>query len=348
MSFIKSKLAKRIALVAIVTIGSGLLWRNVNSTGAGLDGFKLKAKTAATVDKIFISPNDRDQNYLILEKKSKDNWTVSDGKNVYNTDTQYVYRILRWMLPRLQVKNPVPDGAKARVEREMALSANKVMFYNGDKVLHTIYVGKGTPDGYATHMHMPGNDRPSVVEIPGFAGTLTNYFTTDINEWKSAVIIKYPLADIAKLDVQWPNNPNANFTIENDRNGTRINSQGKPLSNVSRTTILTFLNMFQSLSRESGATVGINSQAAEKQKVIDGGVWYKLSITNSKGKTEVLEIFRRPVSSETYSISDRIGSLKDYETDSYFARLNNSKEFFVVQDIVFKKVMKTAQDFIRK
>ena len=71
MSFIKSKLAKRIALVAIVAIGSGLLWRNVNSTGAGLDGFKLKAKTAATVDKIFISPTTATKITSYLRKKAR-------------------------------------------------------------------------------------------------------------------------------------------------------------------------------------------------------------------------------------------------------------------------------------
>ena len=348
MSFFKSKIGKRIVLILILGIAGLLLWKNVNSTGTGLSDFSLSKSESSKIDKIFISPNNRDKNYIILTKKSKDQWTVTNGSETYNTDTQYVYRILNWLLPRLQVKNPVPNSALENVERDMALNANKVVFYNGKKEIKTIFIGGGTPDGYATHMHLPGKDRPSVIEIPGFAGTLDIYFNANINNWKSTVLIDYPVADIAKLKIEWPMEPKHNFLITNDRTGAKITGVNGPMQNISKNTLLTYLNMFRKLSRESGATVGVNTNEELKKDVLNGGILFSLNITNSRGKTEVLDIYRKPVSSETYRISKTIGSLKDYETDSYFAKLNKGNEFFVVQDIVWNKVMKKASDFTRK
>jgi hypothetical protein len=348
MSFIKSKIGKRILFILILGLAALIFWKNTDSTGVGLDDFKMSPEQTKKIDKIFISPNDADKGYITLTKVAQDKWNVTNGKESYATDTQYVTRILNWLLPRLQVKNPVNDAAVKYIERDMALNATKVVFYEGENVLKTIFVGGGTSDGYATHMYLPGSDRPCVVEIPGFAGTLNIYFNTDINNWKTTVLIDYPIHEIASLEVDWPFTPEQSFVISNKGENASILTKSGPLKNVSNNTILTYLNMFRKLSRESGATVGINTNPKAKSEVLKGGILFHLKITSISGTVENLDIYRRPVSTETYGLSDKVGKLKDFETDSYFARLNNDSEFFVIQDIVFDKIMKQAKDFVRE
>ncbi len=348
MSFMKSKIGKRILFILILGLAALIFWKNTDSTGMGLDDFKMSREQTKKIDKIFISPNDADKGYIILTKEAPDQWNVTNGKENYATDTQYVSRILNWLLPRLQVKNPVNDAAVKYIERDMALNATKVVFYDGEEALKTIFVGGGTSDGYATHMYLPGSDRPCVVEIPGFAGTLNIYFNTDINNWKTSVLIDYPINEIALLEVDWPFTPEQSFSISNKGEEASLYTKSGPLKNVSNNTVLTYLNMFRKLSRESGATVGINTNPEAKKEVIEGGILFHLKITSTNGTVDNLDVFRRPVSSETYGLSDKVGKLKDFETDSYFARLNNDSDFFVIQDIVFNKIMKQAKDFIRE
>ncbi len=344
-----SKFKVRIALVAVLAVISWILWKNKNSTGgAGLNDFKLSTAITKKVDKILISPNNKTQTYIILTKRTDNSWWVKNNNTELETDTQYVNRILNWMLPRLQVKAPVGDKALEKVNRDINLYGKKVMLYEGDKVIHTFFVGGGTSDGYATYMHLPGAERPSIVEIPGFAGTLDFYFTNNIMEWRSSKLFSYKLADISKLEVKWAADNKDNFSISHTKNGPIFSAANISEKDISNNTMLTYLNMYESVYRETGNMAGINRDSVARNAVLAKGWFFEVQIFNTRGVPKKVRLYYKPLSAETYAITERVGSLKEYETDSYFAQVDNNTELFVVQDIVFKKLMKKASDFVIK
>src|SRR5205085_6319633 len=97
-------------------------------------------------------------------------------------DTHYVNRLLFWLMKKIEVKNPVPDKAEESVSRDIISSGIKVIFYEGEQVVKTFYVGGTTPDGLGSFMHMPGTDRPVITQIPGFDGTPAIYFSNNLQD----------------------------------------------------------------------------------------------------------------------------------------------------------------------
>lgn len=345
----------RIALILLViAIAIGFfLWRNLNHTAAyGTMDFALKNPTKIT--RIFMSSNEDKKGYIILEKNAKNQWWVSSEKKKYRADTAFVNDLLNYVMPHLQVKNPVSDGAKATITREMAIKAVKAEFYEGKTLVRTLYCGGPNNNSDATYMYLPaeGNEkkheRPCEVILPGHGGYVTPYFTTQINNWRSPALIDIPSGEIASVSLTWTEHPEQSFTVLNSLTGVELkDSRGKTVT-ANRNTLLAYLDMFTWITRETGEGPGINQNKESKTALLSSTPFLVLDVAKTDGKHEVLQLYQRPVSEETYSPETRTGKLKVYETDTYWGVMRGSDEIWVLQDAILKNRIRRLQDFTTK
>lgn len=344
----------RIALIVlIVALAAGLLlWRNLNHTGS-VEVNDLAISHPGKITRILFSPNDTKKPYMFIEKDAQGTWWVRNATTKYKADTTTVRLLLYFVMARVQVKNPVSDGALAFVNKEMAISAVKAQFFEGDKLVRCVYAGKPTNDQYGTYMYLPaeGNnkshDRPCVVGLPGFTGYITPYFNTDINNWRTHAMLEVPASQIKSLSVRWNEEPSSGFTITQDgQEVTLLDASGHVVPS-NRNRLLSYLDMFGFVTREGGEIAGINQNKAEKDSLLHSLPFFVVDILTTDGKHQVLNIYHRKVSDETYSHETRTGELKLYETETYWGVLGGTDEIWVMQDIILKNRMRKLSNFIR-
>ncbi|MFZ9754508.1 MAG: DUF4340 domain-containing protein [Bacteroidia bacterium] len=339
-------------LIGILAIAVfGLLWKNQNnSSDWSSDLFRLQSPESITA--ILLSSNDPGKGYVKFEQV-KGRWYVSDGQNRYPADTQSLNDLLHWAMPRLRLKNPVPDASKETVTRELAQTGTKAVFYRGEQAVHTLYVGSPTPTQESTYMYAPDTERPCVIEIPGFTGYLTPYFHTDIQQWRSVYLVDVEVSDIQSIEVQYPQQAEAGFCIEQDPSSfsaqLRNRYQGEIMAEAQTGLLLGYLEMSKRLSREAGENAGINNNPQAKKEVLEGPVLAQITYRLKDKSTQTLTLYPMPVGGETYSLETRDGRPKMNETDLYWARHSSEPErLWVIQAVHLQNRLKRRQDFLNR
>jgi hypothetical protein len=295
------------------------------------------------VDRIFYSS--KNGAYLTFKKQASGNWTVENGKNKYMADTASVNFMLNYVMTRLEVQSPVNDAMKDNVTREMAISGTKVQFFDGSDELKTFFVGSKTYDDLGTFMHLPGAERPCIVKIPGREGYVTPFFTVDIHNWRSPVLLDVPASDIKELEIRWNEKPENGFRIQKQGDELQVlNSSGKAMP-FNRNRILAYLDMFTGITREAGEMAGVN-RTAKKDSILRSTPFFQILITRRNGKKEVLNVHHIPIGVETYSPETREGILKVYETETYWGVVQGVPEIWTMQDIILKNRMKTISELL--
>lgn len=334
-------------LIAVLVIAVALFFvfrKDINHT-AEIAPTDFAIPYDGKIDKIFYSSNNKKLGYLTFTLENKI-WWVNNGSKKYKADTGSVYDLLKFILPKLEVHSPVSDAALPNVNREMSISAVKAQFYSGSKEIKTMYVGSKTPDDLGTYMYLPGTKKPCIVKIPGHNGYVTPYFNVDINLWRTLTLLDVPSVQISKISVDWAEEPQNGFTLVKDNDNPYLLDKSGNRTNAGRNKLLAYLDMFSGLTREAGEMAGIN-KTISADSILLSKPFFSVKITKTDGNEEILDLYRRKVSSQTYSPETRDGDLKMYETETYWGSLRNSKEIWVVQDIVVKNRMKKISDFVR-
>lgn len=332
-----------ISAIAALIIVFLLFKKNINQTHS-FDPNAFRLGSPDKINKILLSPNNPKLSYIILFKE-KDKWFVKNDKLTEPADTHSIRELLYWVLKKAQVKSPVSDAEKEPVTREIALNGVKAVFYDGSSEISAFYAGNPTPNQEATYMYHPDMERPCIVEISGFKGYLTPYFTLDFDAWRSPVILDVPSEQIQKVDISWPEDPQKSFSISRENNSAVLRDvNGKIVAAANSTRLLSFMERFQNISREYGETAGINRKSALRDSIIQNGHFFGISITDVNGKRQGLRMYRMKTGPETYAPDRRDGSVPNFETDTYWVQIEGKKELWVIQGAIMYSRMKTLSD----
>ncbi|PSR01776.1 MAG: hypothetical protein BRD50_08235 [Bacteroidetes bacterium SW_11_45_7] len=70
-----------------------------------------------------------------------------------------------------------------------------------------------------------------------------------------------------------------------------------------------------------------------------------IEVTPFSGQSQVMTIYRKPVTPTTKQQFTQGGERKKYDTDRYFATLKRDDDFYLIQHHVFGKVLRKYNDF---
>jgi hypothetical protein len=335
---------KRILLLVAVAATAALVFfllrRNLNSTAeAGIKDFAIEQTNR--VDKIFFSKNSTKDNVL-LQKDEAGNWTVKNAQGVFPASKSNIDMLLNFVMNKLQVKYPVGDSASEEINRTLYLHAVKAEFYLNDKLSKTLYVGGPTQNSMGTYMYMPGLKRPYVVEVPGFEGYVTPYFSTNLKDWRSKEVLNATADNIRRLEITWHEEPSESFVIDrpDDAGISLLDAQGRKLQ-VPLNPVRSLVGMFEHVQMEGWP----NLPKQRADTVLRSKPFCTLKLNTRDGKTQSLELFRIPVSDETYSQENRDGSIRLFEIEYFWARVNGANELVQMQDAVLRNRLKKLKDF---
>lgn len=174
---------------------------------------EFEIEDTSRVGKIVIA--DRAGRVISIARSEEGPWMLNDE---YPARQDAVDVILGTFV-NIYVQRPVDKAAQENVNRVMAAGSKKVDIYDRKgKLIKTWYVGHATMDNKGTYMLLetPRGGRakePYIMDMKGFIGILNTRFFTDLNEWRSVVIARYPDLNINEIEVEYPAAPDSSFRI---------------------------------------------------------------------------------------------------------------------------------------
>lgn len=217
----------------------------------------FEIEDTSSVGKIVIA--DRAGRVITVERGRGEDW-ILNGQYPARTDA---VDVLLTTFRNIYVQRPVSKNAQEEVNRVMAADSKKVDIYDRDgKRIKTWYVGHPTIDNKGTYMLLetPRGGRaaePYVMDLKGFIGVLNTRFFTDLNEWRSVILLEYPDMDLEEITVEYPAEPDSSFRITygggNDISLYRAGSN-RPVSAFDTTIVKDYMLNFKMLAFENFRT----------------------------------------------------------------------------------------------
>ncbi len=329
---------KKIIVLLVVVVGALVAylliarkpWSTLNSD---LKDFAIE--DTASVTKFFLADK---RGHSVSVAKNKDGiWMVNDQ---FEADITKVNLLLATMHD-VVVRNPVPEAAFNTVVGTLATEGVKAEFYVNDKLSKTMYVGPGTPDQAGTFMMIEGADAPFVTQIQGFVGYLTPRFYPYAIKWKGKKVFDVAMENIASVKVSYPQQPDQSFELNN--NGSIIlTAAGKEIPLRDMNFAKFYLSSFTNLYFEGYD----ENMAAEKADSIRKSTPFcVVNLTQKNGMVTNLNVHYKEVGDHTKILYGADGKLLPYDTEKYFAFINDEKDIVYIQQYNFGKIFKTLSDF---
>ncbi len=243
--------------------------------------------------------------------------------------------------------------SKARMEgviKELASKSTKVEIFKKDenKPFKVYYVGGNTEDSEGTYMIMelkgkPAN-RPYIMYIPGMRGILDVRYFTDEEEWRDTKIFDHSPDEIAQVSLHYPENPEQSFHIKVLSEDSIIVSPRSeppfPAGNLYKEGVKRYLSSFSFINAEA-----FDNENPVRDSVTASTPFVNLMLTDINGNSHQVVIYHMPLNRRSKLQYDQYGKKLPYDLDRYYAVINNGKDFVIIQDFVFGKLLKKYTDF---
>ncbi len=191
-----------ISLILLVFVG---IIKDRNSTLRD-DKREFAISDTLSIDKIILE--NRSLEKLTLQRNKRETkWTLNDTLIA----NPYSINLLLKTIKEMQIKNPIARSGLENVFKRMAIQNTKVVFFQNNKKIKTIYIGGETADQLGTFMMIEGAEEPYVVHIPGFNGYLSSRFSCKEHLWRSKKIFHQQLQTVTYIkndtEIGHSNNP---------------------------------------------------------------------------------------------------------------------------------------------
>ncbi|MCF8429913.1 MAG: DUF4340 domain-containing protein [Bacteroidia bacterium] len=295
------------------------------------------ADTAA-IDKIFIA--DRNGNTVILEKKGPQTWTINNNKMADFGKIELLLSTVK----NLAVLRPVPQSEHNSAVGDLATIGIKAQFYSKDETVKTLYIGSATQEQNGTYMLIEGSSKPYAVHIPGFFGYLTPRFISDSLTWRDRTVFNYQPEDIKSIEFNYENTANSFFIDNSNVQAPLIFDANKKVKTISDIKFLRFyIATFKQLyfdGYDENKSQRLNDSILKSKPIC------VINITNKNGSIQSLKLYTKAIDKHTkQAINEETGEYLKFDTERYWAFLNDDKSLMLIQQYNFGKIMITIDGF---
>ena len=334
-----------IIIAAILVVIAGvLIWNNRYLSTLQGESSDFQVWDTASVTKIYLA--DRRERESLLERQ-ENGWTLNGTYKAHPKQVEYLLTTLY----KIRIKMPVSVASHDNIVKQLASQSTKVeiyqivprinlfdkikLFYH-EKCTKVFYVGDATMDSSGTFMLKEGADKAYIVYIPSFRGFITTRFTANPDDWRDHTIFHENMADIQSVEVDFNEDPEGSFRIDNigkhQYKLTRlIDNQELPYDTLK---VINLMSSFSDLRFEALFT---NTLPQERIDSITSSPYlHYIVVTDKDGNKQDMKTFKKLVLN---GVTDMGGELGDVDRDRMYALANDGKDFVLIQNYVFDKVL---------
>lgn len=305
------------------------------------DEMNFAVEDTSAVGKIWIA--DMSGKKISLERK-QDGWWVND-KYPARKDA---IELLLSTVKNIRIKYPVAEAANDNVVKELAAQNKKVeIFDRSGNLLHSYFIGGATADGTANYMKTDKGRHPFAVGIPGFAGTVSIRYIVNENEIRSRNIFNTPLNRIKNVKVEYLVKPDSSFMLSvigvDSFTVTRLKDNSTADARlVDKDKVGTYLSMFRFVNAEA-----FDNENKGKDTILIQKPFCIISLTDRNDEVKTVTCYYKPVTITTMQQYDPSGNPMKYDSDHYYATINEGKDFVLIQQFHFGRLFKTFNFFLK-
>jgi hypothetical protein len=338
-------LAVLVALIVVMKSGEGAK----SDTSGNLSSVPMAEfgiKDTGSVDQVIITEANG-VSIIVQRRMNPDQWKLDNGE--FNARYDAIQLILETAF-RIKVKQEVDKKGVSNVITQIAARNKKVEFFKDgeDNPFKTYYVGSPTPDKLGTYMLLKVKDekakKPYIMHKPGMYGNLESRFFADKTEWRSTSVFKYGRGDIAKVHLQFYEEPQSSHVVMVAENGdlTLQDFSGAEVTNYDKSSVQRYVTLLQSLNYE-----GFNNELNLKQadSVRKATPFYTLAVTNRDGVETKVVLHRKNAPG---GLLDYKGDPILWDKDRYWGNFAESPELMKLQSFSWGPVFKPIQFFTKK
>lgn len=298
-----NKTNKILTIIFCVVVAIALIIIALNKIDKNNKDKVFSIENPDKINKIFLA--DKGNHTVLLEKKGA-LWIVN---NQYYAVDELVRNMLM-VVKRLQIREPVSQSAHNNTITLLATGSTKVELY-GDgyainflgiklfprqTLVNSFYVGTSTKDNLGTYMIKENSNRPYVVYIPGYRGSVSPYFSTDINSWRAHFIFNYRIPQVTSYQYVDNEHPEESYTITNiDSRHFNINTypDNKQIKAFDTTKVVDLMSSFANLRYEW--VVNDNALKPQVDSIIKTTPAHVLTLTDKNGIQTFVKTYRIPL-----------------------------------------------------
>ena len=340
-----------IIITAILVVIAGvLIWNNRYLSTIQGESSDFQVWDTASVTKIYLA--DRRERESLLERHT-DGWTLNGTYKAHSKQVNYLLTTLY----KIRIKMPVSVASHDNIVKQLASQSTKVevyqmvprinlfdkikLFYH-EKRTKVFYVGDATMDSSGTFMLKEGADKAYIVYIPSFRGFITTRFTANPDDWRNHAVFNENMADIQSVEIDFNEDPQGSFRIDNigkhQYKLTRL-ADGMELP-YDTLKVINFMSSFNDLRFEALFT---NTLPQERIDSITGSPFvHYVVVTDKDGNKQDMKTFRKLVLN---GVTDMGGEYGDIDRDRMYALIEGGKDFVLIQNYVFDKVLHDVRYF---
>ena len=334
-----------IIIAAILVVIAGvLIWNNRYLSTLQGESSDFQVWDTASVTKIYLA--DRKDRESLLERQDQ-GWTLNKTYKAHPKQVQYLLTTLY----KIRIKMPVSVASHDNIVKQLASQSTKVEIYQivprinlfdkiklvpHEKRTKVFYVGDATMDSSGTFMLKEGSDKAYIVYIPSFRGFITTRFTANPDDWRDHTIFNKKMADIQSVEIDFNEDPEGSFRIDNTGKHqyklTRLaDNQELPYDTLK---VINLMSSFSDLRFEALFT---NTLPQERIDSITGSPFlHYVVVTDKDGNKQDMKTFKKLVLN---GVTDMGGELGDLDRDRMYALVDNGKDFVLIQNYVFDRVL---------
>ena len=342
----KNRLAIIITSVLIV-VAAVLLWNNRYLTTLRGEAYDFTVRDTASVTRLFFA--DKSGNQVLLSR-TEEGWKVNEK---YDAQQTMVNNML-YTLDKMRIKMPVSLASHDNVITRMAGTNtkvevyqivprinlfNKVKMFPHEKLTKVFFIGDVTQDNSGTYVLKEGADKAYIVHLHGFRGFISSRFSSNQEDWRDHKIISENISDIASLKLEFNNDPENSFILnETGRykyEMKRLNDESNV--NIDTVRVLNLLTSFGDVRFEA-----FLSDIAQERRdsIINSPYQERLTLTTKDGRQNVIRTYTMRINASAFGFEENDW---DDDPDHKYAYIENNDELVMIQDFAFGKILKPAE-----
>jgi hypothetical protein len=325
-----------IAILILLVLGIFQFSRAKNEpTSTSKEEIDFSYQEVDKLSRIFFA--NKSGKYIDLKKLEDGKWMLN---NKYTAWQKKVDFLLYETFKKVRVKGAAPKPAVDNIIKRMAITGIKVELYSSDTSTpdQVYYIGGTTPDQLGTYFWAEGSTTPYVTYVPGFTGYLNSRFDLQPRNWISRTIFAYDKSDIQSIGVSYKNQA-CNIVQSNDQiilkdsNGNTLAANPDALSS--------YIAFFKKLNMEAIIDLTDN----QKDSIQNTKPMAKITVTNKTAQAKTLNIYYKPSHDKMHNLHTVDGERLTFDPNRYYAIIEGNKDWMIIQDYTFAKVLRTADEF---
>jgi len=237
-----------IGILGLLLLISIVLAIAPDSRTSTLENTKIFAVSdTAAIDQIVIKSNNKN----ISLKKENGTWVLNDQ---YKAE-QNIVRVLLSILKDAEVVRQVPKSQMEEIANYILDNGYLVEISSNGDVTQNFYTS-GNENKTLSYMMPADEESPMIVNIPGYESYVAGIFEIPPNDWRDRTILSTNWRTLQKLNVNYAQYPEYNFSIEFKFNF--LNIEG--IDNLDTAQMMTYIEQFNFLQADRYLDPGQNEK----------------------------------------------------------------------------------------